>query len=174
MNSEPGNVTVIGPECFASADGSVICWQGVNYYREPDEDELAKVFVVLDGEMPTEVPGELRESEPPDAVKVRRVIHQCHADIDYYGQSDDPMSMGRVMGVREVLHVLGEGVKADPFDTPDPSRCPECGNTPDVCLCEDDEACTTCGQQMDDPQWCSRNPATGKGGHTHGGGVTGR
>jgi hypothetical protein len=30
---ELGPVAVIGPECFASADRSVICWQGVNYYR---------------------------------------------------------------------------------------------------------------------------------------------
>lgn len=37
-------VTSIGPECFASADQSVICWQGVNYYREPDDDQLARVF----------------------------------------------------------------------------------------------------------------------------------
>jgi hypothetical protein len=27
-----GDVIVIGPECFASADRSVICWAGVNYY----------------------------------------------------------------------------------------------------------------------------------------------
>lgn len=26
----------IGPECFASADESVICWKGENYYRRPD------------------------------------------------------------------------------------------------------------------------------------------
>jgi hypothetical protein len=36
-----------------------------------------------------------------------RVIGQCEADIDYYGDSDDPMSIGRVIGVREVLHVIG-------------------------------------------------------------------
>ena len=27
-----GDVTVIGPECFASADELVISWKGVNYY----------------------------------------------------------------------------------------------------------------------------------------------
>ena len=26
----------IGPECFASGDREVICWQGVNYYRAPE------------------------------------------------------------------------------------------------------------------------------------------
>lgn len=32
--AEPGNVTVIGPECFASDDESVISWQGQNYYEQ--------------------------------------------------------------------------------------------------------------------------------------------
>ena len=27
------DVNVIGPDCFAAADESVICWKGVNYYR---------------------------------------------------------------------------------------------------------------------------------------------
>ena len=97
--TDSGPVTPIGPECFASADASVICWQGVNYYREPDDDELARVFVVMDG-MATEVSGEVRDTD---------------------------------------------------FD--------------------DDPVCTTCGQPMDDPDWCARDPLTGKGGHTHGGGV---
>lgn len=55
MSQELGPATDIGPECFASADQSVICWQGVNYYREPDDDELARVFVAMDG-VTTEVP----------------------------------------------------------------------------------------------------------------------
>lgn len=29
--ASPGDVTVIGPECFASNDGAVICWRGRNY-----------------------------------------------------------------------------------------------------------------------------------------------
>ena len=28
-----GEVTLIGPECFADQDATVICWQGENYYR---------------------------------------------------------------------------------------------------------------------------------------------
>lgn len=28
---EEGDTIVIGPECFATKDGSVLCWQGVNY-----------------------------------------------------------------------------------------------------------------------------------------------
>lgn len=34
--SEPGNVTVIGPECFASEDESVIFWKGEHYSRSTD------------------------------------------------------------------------------------------------------------------------------------------
>jgi hypothetical protein len=30
--SEPGNVTVLGPETFIDADGLVICHKGENYY----------------------------------------------------------------------------------------------------------------------------------------------
>lgn len=26
-----GDFTVIGPECFATNDGQVLCWKGVNY-----------------------------------------------------------------------------------------------------------------------------------------------
>lgn len=29
-----GDVTVLGPEIFASKDGSVICWKGENYTRQ--------------------------------------------------------------------------------------------------------------------------------------------
>lgn len=40
--SEPdtGDVTVIGPECFASADGSVISWRGRNYVLQSNVVEL--------------------------------------------------------------------------------------------------------------------------------------
>jgi hypothetical protein len=64
MSEEPGPVTAIGPECFASADASVICWQGVNYYREPGDDELARVFVAMDGMTPVEVPAQPTCSDP--------------------------------------------------------------------------------------------------------------
>lgn len=33
MTAPPDTVS-IGPECFASADGQVICWKGVNYLRQ--------------------------------------------------------------------------------------------------------------------------------------------
>lgn len=29
-----GDVTVLGPEVFASQDGAVICWRGENYVRQ--------------------------------------------------------------------------------------------------------------------------------------------
>ena len=29
-----GDTIVIGPQCFADTDGTVINWRGVNYYRE--------------------------------------------------------------------------------------------------------------------------------------------
>lgn len=29
-----GDHTIIGPECFADATASVICWKGENYYRQ--------------------------------------------------------------------------------------------------------------------------------------------
>lgn len=31
-----GDITVLGPEIFASSDGAVICWKGENYTRQPD------------------------------------------------------------------------------------------------------------------------------------------
>lgn len=34
-----GDCIVIGPECFAAADGSVLCWRGVNYIPQ-DTDRL--------------------------------------------------------------------------------------------------------------------------------------
>ena len=35
-----GDTQDIGPECFASADGSVICWKGENYVRQSDLQAL--------------------------------------------------------------------------------------------------------------------------------------
>jgi hypothetical protein len=31
MSAHPTDIIDIGPECFAAADGSVICWRGQNY-----------------------------------------------------------------------------------------------------------------------------------------------
>ena len=33
-----GDTVVIGPECFASLDGSVLCWKGENYVRQSTAD----------------------------------------------------------------------------------------------------------------------------------------
>jgi hypothetical protein len=33
---DEGDVTIIGPECFAAKDGSVLNWRGVNYVPQPD------------------------------------------------------------------------------------------------------------------------------------------
>lgn len=32
-----GDITVIGPECFASVDDKVISWKGANFYKACDE-----------------------------------------------------------------------------------------------------------------------------------------
>lgn len=32
-----GDTVVLGPEVFASGDGTVICWRGENYYRGAPE-----------------------------------------------------------------------------------------------------------------------------------------
>ena len=45
---QDGDVTVLGPEIFASPDGAVICWKGVNYERQaaavvPAADRVALV-----------------------------------------------------------------------------------------------------------------------------------
>jgi len=37
---ELGPHIIIGPECFAEKDGSVLSWKGVNYVPQTDEDEL--------------------------------------------------------------------------------------------------------------------------------------
>jgi hypothetical protein len=40
------DVTVLGPEIFASNDGQVICWKGHNYVRQPDQGTV-KVQVCM-------------------------------------------------------------------------------------------------------------------------------
>jgi hypothetical protein len=35
---EDGDVTVLGPEVFATKDGAVISWKGENYVRHTDQD----------------------------------------------------------------------------------------------------------------------------------------
>lgn len=32
-----GDTIVIGPQCFADTEGTVVCWRGVNYVRQPPE-----------------------------------------------------------------------------------------------------------------------------------------
>jgi hypothetical protein len=39
-------MTVIGPECFASADETVICWRGNNYYRAAELPPVPSSAVV--------------------------------------------------------------------------------------------------------------------------------
>jgi hypothetical protein len=35
-----GETTVIGPECFAQRDGSLLNWRGQNYILQPDPDQI--------------------------------------------------------------------------------------------------------------------------------------
>ena len=51
MNQETGprksgDFTIIGPECFADAEETVICYKGVNYYSEAQGDENASLTPV--------------------------------------------------------------------------------------------------------------------------------
>lgn len=39
---DEGDVTVIGPECFAARDGSVVSWRGENYVPQPEVERLRK------------------------------------------------------------------------------------------------------------------------------------
>lgn len=48
--TQPGDVTTIGPECFAAADGSVISWKGENYYRATNLPEAIQGTVELAGD----------------------------------------------------------------------------------------------------------------------------
>jgi hypothetical protein len=36
---ESGDVLVLGPECFTNGD--IICWRGMNYYREADISKMS-------------------------------------------------------------------------------------------------------------------------------------
>jgi hypothetical protein len=38
---QDGDVTVLGPEIFASTDGTVICWKGVNYVHQDSKESSA-------------------------------------------------------------------------------------------------------------------------------------
>lgn len=40
MSSPTESFIDIGPECFAAADGSVICWRGQNYVPQPQIDVI--------------------------------------------------------------------------------------------------------------------------------------
>lgn len=37
---DEGDMTVIGPECFAQQDGSVLCWKGVNYTPQTTREDV--------------------------------------------------------------------------------------------------------------------------------------
>ncbi|MCX5598388.1 hypothetical protein OOK29_09585 [Streptomyces phaeochromogenes] len=38
-----GDVTVLGPEVFASSDGAVISWKGENYVRQPEPERIPRL-----------------------------------------------------------------------------------------------------------------------------------
>lgn len=42
---EEGDTTVLGPEIFAAADGSVICWRGENYVRQALGEEAVRTYL---------------------------------------------------------------------------------------------------------------------------------
>ena len=48
-----GDITVLGPEIFANADQSVICWRGQNYTRQPEPGE--RVVTIRSGPLAKEV-----------------------------------------------------------------------------------------------------------------------
>ena len=37
---DEGDMTVLGPECFAHKDGSVLCWKGVNYTPQTTHEDV--------------------------------------------------------------------------------------------------------------------------------------
>lgn len=51
-----GDFILIGPECFASADESVICWRGRNYVPQP-EPQAAKLICAHCGLPADDAPG---------------------------------------------------------------------------------------------------------------------
>jgi hypothetical protein len=42
---EDGGFVVIGPECFAAEDGSVLSWRGENYEPQPEVERLRAALV---------------------------------------------------------------------------------------------------------------------------------
>lgn len=45
-----GDTVVIGPECFAKPDGSVLCWRGENYVPQPAPEDSALGILSEKGE----------------------------------------------------------------------------------------------------------------------------
>ncbi len=45
-----GDVIVIGPECFADAEETVVCWKGRNYYLPPDDGQRPRPERVVKAE----------------------------------------------------------------------------------------------------------------------------
>ena len=65
-----GDTTVLGPECFASQDGAVLCWRGINYVHQrssktitgkPPEEVVIGDEEIVPGVTPNDVVDAVRE-----------------------------------------------------------------------------------------------------------------
>ena len=72
-----GDVTVLGPEIFASSDGKVICWKGENYVPQPDDTDLTEADI--DRMMADGTPVQIA---PAPAPQLRDQIAAAMADLD--------------------------------------------------------------------------------------------
>lgn len=75
-----GEITIIGPECFASTDDTVISWKGVNYYQACDE-------LVVAGPKGSSTHCVKRVDHPGD----------IHEDYDGFRKTDDKARMAVVV-----------------------------------------------------------------------------
>lgn len=53
---EEGPHIIIGPECFAKKDGSVLCWKGINYVPQGTDRRVETEVASLDDDIDCCVP----------------------------------------------------------------------------------------------------------------------
>jgi hypothetical protein len=88
------DTVIIGPECFAAGDGSVICWQGQNYVPQAETTDVDTVlgFDVNDFRSET-VYGIFNDPDAPEYANLPEALHEVVFQTPLYEDDSLPRAI---------------------------------------------------------------------------------
>lgn len=104
-----GDITVLGPEIFASSDGQVICWKGENYVPQglpvPDDrrERFAQYAAAIDKVTGGTCPADILDAVIAVADRERAALMRAHVALATQAGKDQA-ALARVRGVVADMH----------------------------------------------------------------------